>query len=689
MGLAVAPVNSRPTFELPDPPELVINQDSWCVESPSAAGPGLCSYTAQVYSPQVEQRMHVRRNFASNIRMGGSSDPYEVRAARTEMLNGINVELQAGEGQCPEAGVGPYACSQQQALFNVTAVDPMTSKYLFLFKPRLYSDGSLVFNLRQHAVGKTRFRVTLSDDGGGISPAATSVEKEFTIELFATNTPPTFDLVSTDIQVPPFALAQEVRHFLQNISVGPEDEKNQTFVVSVHLAPEDHSRFAADGLPRYRRYEDSLFFIPAAPSPVEDPVSIALQVEMQDSGGNMRSSAPGWYPWPVGSDNKTTALFNITFMPARAAGGASTWQKMTTGHLPLAADGAKMSPRRGHAVVEFLGDIWVLGGYMTPQDNASKPWSGQGSRRLLSDHKPEYMLADVWRFRQVAKGICRDDQQEDLCLGQSLEQPQAAWAGRHSHAAVVMGGRMWVMGGFTATAITRDVWSSYDGVVWTEVTTHANWSPRFSMAIETIANPGTPEDPGIFVLTGGGTYTGDGVVHYNDVWTSADGANWNLLTASSSWTPRARHAMAALRDADGKVTLLLAGGESVNGDTVADVWYSADNGASWILGNALAPWKDRAGHAMLRYRGKVLVVAGRSSVPVNVDVKEPIRIDVWQSSDGSTWEQPVESIVDSATREPCEGREDFGMVVHSATGRLVIIGGQGVHGRLGDVWVSS
>jgi hypothetical protein len=328
-------------------------------------------------------------------------------------------------------------------------------------------------------------------------------------------------------------------------------------------------------------------------------------------------------------------------------------------------------------VVEFMGDIWVLGGYTTPKDNASAPWR-VANRRLLTEDSSQYLLSDVWRLRHVKTGICR---QQGLCLEQARVQ-QHAWPARHSHAALVFDNRIWVMGGVTALAVpAHDVWSSYDGVHWQLVTASAAWAPRFGMAVDTMANPGGLDDPGIMIVSGGGSYTGAGEVMYNDVWTSIDGQDWRLASADAGWTPRARHAMASLRGPEGNATLWLAGGEEVGGGTRRDVWYSDDAGATWQLDSGSAPWLDRAGHAMVRYRGQLFLAAGRTSAFMNVDLAQPILRDVWKSADGRVWEQ----VLDEA---PFDGREDFGMAVHAASDRLVIVGGQGQIARMADVWVS-
>jgi len=315
--------------------------------------------------------MHLRRNFASSLRMGGVLDPYEIRAADSYVLNELNLVLNVSASVCPDE-----PCDPQLGTFAVVADNQAAANQLFVVMPFVAPDVSLVFSLRENRNGVASFTVTLTDDGGASTGGLTSEAHAFTIQVLPINAAPTYQLVPPNIIVQPYPMAQEVRNFVQNISVGPVEEEHQSFIVMIHVLPSDRALFTAQGLPRYRTYDNSLFFIPAATIPV-DSVSIELQIEIQDTGGNARSTVPAWFPNPVGSDNSTVTPFNITFVGASPSVTSwQTWSKLSSAHLPLTVDGVSMTPRLGHAVVEFMGDIWVLGGYMTPKENSSEPWRG-------------------------------------------------------------------------------------------------------------------------------------------------------------------------------------------------------------------------------------------------------------------------------------------------------------------------
>ena len=122
-----------------------------------------CAYTANVYSENSLQNMHVRRNFASSILVGGSADLYEIRAGEVYMIDELNLALNVSAASCPLLG---EPCSKERGTFAVTAVDPAAAAALFVMMPSLAPDGSLIFSLLDDTHGMASFTVTFTDDGG-------------------------------------------------------------------------------------------------------------------------------------------------------------------------------------------------------------------------------------------------------------------------------------------------------------------------------------------------------------------------------------------------------------------------------------------------------------------------------------------------------------------------------------------
>jgi hypothetical protein len=109
-------------------------------------------------------------------------------------------------------------------------------------------------------------------------------------------------------------------------------------------------------------------------------------------------------------------------------------------------------------------------------------------------------------------------------------------------------------------------------------------------------------------LPGGGTYDTPGRPRRsfnNDVWSSADGASWELHVRHAPWAPRQYHEVAAF---DGRLWVL----EGWNGRNRNDVHFSADGAAWHELPDT--PWAPRHAASVFVYDGGLWVVAGNNMV---------------------------------------------------------------------------
>ena len=106
----------------------------------------------------------------------------------------------------------------------------------------------------------------------------------------------------------------------------------------------------------------------------------------------------------------------------------------------------------------------------------------------------------------------------------------AGWSARQGHSSVVMpDGSIVLMGGFDGS-FKKDVWRSTDnGATWTQMTANAGWSAR--QGHSSVVMP-----DGSIVFMGGleSNYNPK-----NDVWRSTNnGIMWTLMTSSAEWSPR-------------------------------------------------------------------------------------------------------------------------------------------------------
>ncbi|MCC7493195.1 MAG: hypothetical protein IT204_12635 [Fimbriimonadaceae bacterium] len=263
---------------------------------------------------------------------------------------------------------------------------------------------------------------------------------------------------------------------------------------------------------------------------------------------------------------------------------------------------AAWPPRDSVGEVVWRDQLWMLGGWYTPQ--TANP-------------------CDVWRS---ADGVAWE------CL-----QPAAPWVQSDLSAAYAFRDRLWICGGRSVpgTACSSRCWSSADGVEWTLEATAA-WSPRLAAAHVVWRDR-------LWLL--GGTanfYDHSPTQVHHDVWSSADGRHWELVTPHAPWPARAHHQALVLND-----RLYLLGGGLWHPEHLArnDVWVT-DNGVDWTCLTAAAPWAPRLWFGAQPYRGLLWVLGGWSREHGNFG-------DAWCSPDGTTWTAVPASTCWSPRHEPC------------------------------------
>ncbi len=254
----------------------------------------------------------------------------------------------------------------------------------------------------------------------------------------------------------------------------------------------------------------------------------------------------------------------------------------------------------------------------------------------------------------------------------ALATSNAAWPGRRGHASLVFDNKMWVMGGINENIVDNDalndVWSSSDGVAWTQVQGIAAWPARRTFGSVVYRDS-------LWVI--GGVDTNFDT--RNDVWASADGVDWVLKTANSGWPSTIGLFAVVFKDSlwvsgdddrstinnlgtwsssDGVVwneravnppflndgtsrrrynhqmlvfnnSLWLLGGYG-NTQGYQDVW-SSDDGVSWIEAQDAAAWGHRFNHTAVVFDDKMWVMGGTNSFGNNVYA------DAWTSTDGRNW----------------------------------------------------
>jgi hypothetical protein len=172
------------------------------------------------------------------------------------------------------------------------------------------------------------------------------------------------------------------------------------------------------------------------------------------------------------------------------------------------------------------------------------------------------------------------------------ETAGAGWAGRAGLSATVLNGEIYVMGGSfnddpaviggpPTRVYFNDVWKSSDGITWEQVTDEAPWAPRAGAVAVTKGGY-------IYLLGGEDGFLCDPArpdrcpPYFNDVWRSADGEDWEQVTAAAGWSPRPGHQCVVMLK-----RFVCFGGFGLPTNP-ADMWMSRTGANWWQL--PIAPW---------------------------------------------------------------------------------------------------
>ncbi len=210
-------------------------------------------------------------------------------------------------------------------------------------------------------------------------------------------------------------------------------------------------------------------------------------------------------------------------------------------------------------------------------------------------------------------------------------------------------GKLWIISG--GHNWSSDVWSSADGVTWNQVTNAAPFPWRFGHSVVVFKNQ-------MLVIGGRGPQM------LNDVWATSDGNNWTCLTANAGWSPR-MFLTAVSWESQGQLWVM-AGGD-LNNPGFNDTYYSPD-GATWYSG-AAAPWPARS-MAQAQVMGNQLYLMGGSASASMQSIPYGLT-DCWILSPNGQWTQDTRTM-------PWAGVQQNGSLAFDY--RVWVIGGFGASG---------
>lgn len=296
------------------------------------------------------------------------------------------------------------------------------------------------------------------------------------------------------------------------------------------------------------------------------PDGVSWQFETDRTGWS-----PRWNPnavsfngrlWVVGggSCDYTAAPDSVWFYES-----AEVWSSVDGSDWMLETI-APFSPRLGHAMVVFNGQMWVIGGGDSvgtrdvwassdginwTQKTAMAPWSAREGLGAVVYNGRIFIMGGVWM------GLERRDVWSSVDgVNWRLETNTPGWAARRYPNVVNFNGRIWLIGGVYTQAPNLmpclDIWSTSDGVTWTQEVQNAQFLERGWPTVAVFDNR--------IWMMGGYWYQG-----LNDCWTTTDGVNWNLQ-GNAAWPGRSLHVSTVHA---GKLWVL---GGGWSGDPFNDAW---------------------------------------------------------------------------------------------------------------------
>ncbi|MBN1760816.1 MAG: hypothetical protein JW863_20980 [Chitinispirillaceae bacterium] len=190
--------------------------------------------------------------------------------------------------------------------------------------------------------------------------------------------------------------------------------------------------------------------------------------------------------------------------------------------------------------------------------------------------------------------------------------PPKELLGRNGHSLVSYSNQLLLVAGKR-----NDVWNSSDGISWTLLTDDAPFGNLFGHTT-TVFN-------GALWIVGGKIGP---KLFGTSIWNSSSGARWERAS-KMPFDKRVYHSAAVFR---GKLWIIGGLGDSETDPILNDIWSSAD-GVNWMLVTKNAPFAPRYGHACTVFNNKLYVLGGFNDA---VGSQRSFN-DVWESADGVTW----------------------------------------------------
>jgi hypothetical protein len=287
----------------------------------------------------------------------------------------------------------------------------------------------------------------------------------------------------------------------------------------------------------------------------------------------------GGQMWAIGGASGPVTTY---YSDVYSSGNGFNWTKVN--------GSAAFGGRYGSQVLSYSGKLWLIG--------------GNNSGTLMND---------VW--------TSADGNSWTRLLAPTKAGTASQFSPREDFGALVYNNAMWVIGGFSQGSSNNDVWSSTDGVTWTQVL--ANGPPSVTQFSKRWGISTTVYNNAMWVMTGAYSTVpnSDPTTVYSDVWTSSTGASWTRLSIANIFDSIYYSQGAVFNNQVWLTGGYLAG---FGARSLAD--YTTD-GVNWT--GTWGSFPFRFDHLTLSFNNSLWVIAGCDNVCQSTSCAVTYLNDVW------------------------------------------------------------
>jgi hypothetical protein len=276
-----------------------------------------------------------------------------------------------------------------------------------------------------------------------------------------------------------------------------------------------------------------------------------------------------------------------------------------------------------HTTLVFNNKMWVIGGYdgsafsdkcYSSIDGIN--WISIGILPIgIQQHSSVVFNDKMW----VIGGYTSSDSRKVYSSSDGITWTESGTdalpVATKGHSSIVFNNKMWVIGGMiTAGALSRKVYSSSDGITWTESGTDA-------LPVGTFIHSSIVFNGKMWLV--GGFVTG---LISRKVYSSSDGITWTESGTDALPVGMEQHSSVVFNSKMWSI------GGVVTGGTVSRKIYSSLDGTTWTESGTDALPVATSQHSSVVFHNLIWVICGFTTVAVKT---------IYASSDGATWTQQL------------------------------------------------